>query len=127
MAALIDRALHLPDTATDPFTDDETSPFEASINRLAAQGISLGRTATTYAPGDLVTRGQMASFLARALGLTGGAGLDLFPDAAPAHGESIDALAVAGLTAGPSATTVSPPRRVHRDPTKRNRSVTGYY
>ncbi|HEY9558379.1 MAG TPA: 5'-nucleotidase C-terminal domain-containing protein [Acidimicrobiales bacterium] len=114
MAALIDRALHLPDTATDPFTDDETSPFEASINRLAAQGISLGRTATTYAPGDLVTRGQMASFLARALGLTGGAGLDLFPDAGPAHGESIDALAVAGITAGTSATTFSPSRQVNR-------------
>src|SRR3546814_17528273 len=56
----------------------------------------------------------MASFLARALGLTGGAGLDLFPDAGPAHGERIDALAVAGITAGTSATTFSPSRQVNR-------------
>src|SRR3546814_2425537 len=56
----------------------------------------------------------MASFLARALGLTEGAGLGLFPDAGPAHGESIDALAVAGITAGTSATTFSPSRQINR-------------
>src|SRR3546814_10137644 len=56
----------------------------------------------------------MASFLARALGLTEGAGLGLFPDAGPAHGESIDALAVAGITAGTSATTFSQSRQITR-------------
>src|SRR3546814_17397435 len=113
MAALIDRALHLPDTATDPFTDDETSPFEASINRLAAQGISLGRSATTYAPGDPVPRGQMASFLARALGLTAGAGLGLFPDAGPAPGARNAPPAAAPPTPAPRATTSLPAPPTH--------------
>lgn len=68
MAAFLDRALPLPSTTADFFTDDETSPFEASINRVAAEGITKGCTATTFCPLTLVTRGQMAAFLHRALG-----------------------------------------------------------
>lgn len=67
MAAFLDRALHLPPTAIDHFTDDETSSFEASIDRLAASGITKGCTATTFCPKATVTRGQMAAFLRRAL------------------------------------------------------------
>jgi Tol biopolymer transport system component len=70
MAAFLDRALKLPATTTDYFTDDATSIFQASINRLAAAGITAGCTATTFCPNDNVTRGQMAAFLHRALGAT---------------------------------------------------------
>ncbi|MGH2356567.1 MAG: glycosyl hydrolase family 18 protein, partial [Candidatus Limnocylindria bacterium] len=42
MAAFLVRALNPPSTATDYFTDDEASPFEADINRLAASGITGG-------------------------------------------------------------------------------------
>lgn len=48
-----------------------TGPHRASINALAARGITSGCTAGQYCPRGLVTREQMASFLARALGLGG--------------------------------------------------------
>lgn len=67
MAAYLDRALGLPSSATDFFTDDEASIFEANINALAAAGITSGCTATTFCPLLTVTRGQMAAFLHRAL------------------------------------------------------------
>ena len=69
MAAFLDRALHLPATATDYFTDDDGTTFEGNINRLAASGITTGCTAT-FCP-TAVTRGQMAAFLDRALNLAG--------------------------------------------------------
>jgi hypothetical protein len=66
MAAFLVRALGLPATTTDYFTDDETSTFEGDINRLAASGITKGCSPTTFCPDATVTRGQMAAFLHRA-------------------------------------------------------------
>jgi len=67
MAAFLVRALNLPTTSTDYFTDDNGTTFENDINRLAASGITTGCTPTTYCPKEDVTRGQMAAFLHRAL------------------------------------------------------------
>jgi S-layer homology domain len=67
MATFLARALELPATGEDFFTDDETSTHEISINRVAAAGIASGCTATTFCPKSAVTRGQMAAFLFRAL------------------------------------------------------------
>jgi hypothetical protein len=67
MAAFLVRALKLPPTSHDYFTDDNGSTFEANINALAASGITKGCTPTTYCPTESVTRGQMAAFLHRAL------------------------------------------------------------
>jgi hypothetical protein len=72
MAAFLARALDLPTTSTDYFTDDDESIFEDDINRLAAVGITKGCSpppGTAFCPVDRVLRDQMASFLARALGL----------------------------------------------------------
>ena len=69
MAAFIRRALNLEAVTTDPFTDDENSFAEADINALAASGITLGTSATNFSPAANVLRDQMASFIARALGL----------------------------------------------------------
>ena len=69
MAAFLDRALDLPDATADYFTDDESSPFEDSINRVREAGIASGCTATTFCPNVGVPRGQMAAFLDRALDL----------------------------------------------------------
>ena len=68
MAAFLVRALNLPTTSTDYFSDDNGTTFEQDINRLAAAGITTGCTATTFCPTANVTRGQMAAFLHRALG-----------------------------------------------------------
>ena len=66
MAMFIDRAMHLPPTDQDFFTDDNGMTGEASINRLAAAGITGGCATNRYCPKSLVTRAQMASFLVRA-------------------------------------------------------------
>ena len=71
MAAFLNRALDLPTPSGDPFTDDDTSVFEADIEALAASGITKGCNPPTndrFCPNDPVTRGQMAAFLFRALG-----------------------------------------------------------
>jgi hypothetical protein len=67
MAAFLDRALDPDPTGADFFTDDETSIFEASINRLAASGITTGCGSGKFCPLTSVTREQMAAFLRRAL------------------------------------------------------------
>ena len=108
MAAFLDRALHLPSTSTDFFTDDATSIFEPNINRLAAAGITTGCTPTTYCPLGLVTRGQMAAFLDRALHLPS-TSTDFFTDDATSIFEpNINRLAAAGITTGCTPTTYCP-------------------
>lgn len=72
MAAFLVRALALADVTTDAFTDDEASFAEDEINALATSGITKGTSATLFSPSAPVLRDQMASFLARALGLTTG-------------------------------------------------------
>ena len=67
MAAFLDRALELPATGAEFFSDDDGSTFEDSINRLAASGITTGCDETSFCPGDTITRAQMAAFLHRAL------------------------------------------------------------
>jgi SpoIID/LytB domain protein len=67
MASLLSRALELPATGADAFTDDGDSVHEDSINRLAAAGITLGGDDGRFRPRGGVTRGQMASFLERGL------------------------------------------------------------
>ena len=75
MATFLARALDLPEAAGDYFTDDAGSAHEDSINRVAEAGITLGCGATDsdrYCPDQVVTRAQMATFLARALQLPEG-------------------------------------------------------
>ena len=67
MATFLARAVDLPATSTDYFSDDNGTTHEPNINRIAAAGITKGCTPTTYCPNANVTRGQMAAFLRRAL------------------------------------------------------------
>ncbi|MEA2001882.1 MAG: S-layer homology domain-containing protein [Actinomycetota bacterium] len=71
MASFLVRALDLPDGSA-TFTDLGTSVHAADIGALATAGITRGCNPPTndlFCPQDPVTREQMASFLARALGL----------------------------------------------------------
>lgn len=73
MASFLVRALNLGPTTTDHFVDDGASVHHEDINRLAEAGITKGCNPPAndlYCPEDPVLRDQMASFLARALGLT---------------------------------------------------------
>ncbi len=72
MAAFLVRALGLTASGSHEFVDDDSSVFEADIERLAEEGITLGCNPPDndrFCPDDAITRAQMASFLARGLGL----------------------------------------------------------
>lgn len=71
MAAFLSRALELPPSGADHFIDDDGRFYEESANRMKDAGITLGcnQAGTLYCGDDPVTRGQMAAFLDRALGL----------------------------------------------------------
>ena len=114
MATFLARALSLPATGTDYFTDDETNKHEANINRLREAGITFGCTATTFCPDGLVTRAQMASFLARAFELTP-TDTDYFTDdEGNKHEANINAIRANGLTLGCGGTNFCPNGRVTR-------------
>jgi beta-lactamase superfamily II metal-dependent hydrolase len=74
MAAFVVRALQLTDDGGgNLYTDDDGSIFEGAIDRLGTAGITQGCNPPVndrFCPDAFVTRGQMAAFLARALGLT---------------------------------------------------------
>lgn len=70
MATLLVRALpHLDSADEDFFSDDDGSVHEGAINVLAHNGIAAGCEPGRFCPRTPVRRDQMASFLARALGL----------------------------------------------------------
>ena len=114
MAAFLVRALDLPATATDYFSDDESSTFEGDINRLAAAGITKGCTATTFCPKAIITRGQMAAFLVRALELPITATDFFTDDQTSGFHADINRLAAANVTKGCTATTFCPEATVTR-------------
>jgi virginiamycin B lyase len=88
----------------DRFSDDNTSTFELDIEWMAAEGITKGCNPPTndrFCPDSTVTRGQMAAFLVRALGLTDDGGGNLFTDDDESIFEGdIDRMATAGITKG---------------------------
>lgn len=81
------------------FSDDDTSPFEADIEAIAEAGITGGCGGTLFCPNDLVTRAQMAAFLARALDLPAGPDAG-FSDVGGTFEDDINAIASAGITQG---------------------------
>ena len=106
MASFLVRALDLP-PGPDAFGDDNGTTHEDAINALAATGITEGCTSSTFCPDEEVTRGQMASFLARALDLPPGP--DAFgDDNGTTHEDAINALAATGITQGCTSSTFCP-------------------
>lgn len=121
MAAFLVRALGLPQTSVDFFTDDSSSIFESDINRLAAAGVTSGCNPpanTNFCPDGKVTRGQMAAFLKRGFNLPGTT-VDFFVDDETSIFEGdINRLAASGITLGcnpPANTNFCPGQTVKRD------------
>lgn len=119
MAAFLDRALDLPATDTDHFVDDDDSPFEAEINRIASAGITKGCTSDgrSFCPHEPVPRDQMAAFLDRALDLPA-TDTDYFVDDDDnRHEDAINRSAEDGITFGcdDEGTRYCPRERVRRD------------
>ena len=71
MATFLVRAFDLQAAAAAGFADTDGNTHQANIDALAAAGVTAGckTDPLRYCPDRSVTRGQMATFLARALGL----------------------------------------------------------
>ncbi len=103
LAAFLHRALGSDldaDGGSSGFTDIADSEFRADIEWLAATGITKGCSTTRFCPDDRVTRGQIAAFLVRALGLTRSGGVDFSDDDHSVFEADIEKLAAAGITKG---------------------------
>ena len=69
IAAWLVTGFELEPSGTDHFDDDDGSAYEEAINALADHGLTTGCAPDRYCGGDTTSRAQMATFLARAIGL----------------------------------------------------------
>ena len=91
------------------FDDDNGNTHETNIDILATAEITLGCAERQFCPNNDVTRGQFASLLVRAAGLSGGENADRFvDDDGNTHETNIDILAHNDVTQGCTATTFCP-------------------
>lgn len=105
MAAFLTRFLGLSKIGTGvSFADTGGSVFESDILRLATAGITKGCNPPVndmFCPNSVVTRGQMAAFLARALGLKDvSSGVSFTDTGSSVFQQDILAMATAGITKG---------------------------
>ncbi len=115
MASFLARTVNLPPATMDYFTDDIGSLHEGDINRLAEAGITFGCTPTTFCRDRIVTREQMASFLARAFALPGGSPDFFSDDTGSQHEADINSVATAGITSGCGGGRYCPASSVTRE------------
>jgi S-layer homology domain len=108
------RIFELTAPAT-PFTDIGSSIFKGDIEWLFGSGITKGCTTTAFCPNSVVTREQMASFLARARNLPA-ASRDFFTDDENSvHEADINRVAQAGIAAGCGGGRYCPTRTISRE------------
>ena len=100
--------LEYPLPASLTFSDTFNSVHRDNIEALAAAGITKGCTAGRFCPRDLVTRGQMAAFLNRALGLPAASSAGFVDTVGNTFEDDIDRRAKAGITQGCDATHFCP-------------------
>ena len=115
MATFIARSLGI--TGTDPpqFPDAHDSVHAAAIAAVSEAGIASGFADGTFRPSEAVTRGQMASFLARAANLSPATHGSFSDVAGSVHADSIDAVAQVGITTGFADGTFRPDDPVSRE------------
>ena len=102
--ALGTRSPHIDGVTVDrfyPFADMEATAHTDSIFAIWEAGITNGCGGEFFCPEDTVTRAQMATFLARSLGLAAGDD-HRFADVEPTsvHAPNINAIAQAGISLG---------------------------
>lgn len=101
------------------FIDDDGSTHEGDIEAILAAGITHGCDARKirFCPGDTITRGQFAAFLARALNLPTSSTNHFVDDNGHLFEADINKIAAAGITLGcnpPSNTRFCPDTSVRR-------------
>lgn len=129
VARMIDHADPdaLPDAGTDnafPCDVEAGNVHFANIQRLAAAGVVLGGPGgsdpTCYGPGQQVRRGQMASFINRAIEEVTGAPITsatnaFTDDEGNVHEANINGLAAEGIVVGTGGGLYDPDGSVRRD------------
>jgi hypothetical protein len=104
----------------DGFTDvPDSNVHEPAIDCVVHWQVAEGRTAGSYAPSDVVSREQMASFIARlveraGVALPAGSRDHFRDDDTSVHQDSINRLAEAGIVVGKGDGTYDPRRDVSR-------------
>jgi S-layer homology domain len=115
MASFLARSLNLQPSPRDYFTDDTGTLHEGDINALAHAGITFGCTPTTFCRDRVVTREQMASFLARGFALDATTQDFFNDDTGSQHEADINAVASAGITSGCGGGRYCPAASVTRE------------
>ena len=100
MASFMVRAGSLGPATKDFFTDDDGSFHENDTNSIAAAGVTLGCAPGRFCSSEIVTRGELASFLYRHLGLAPAVSDYFTDDSGSVHEEAINALTEAGIVQG---------------------------
>lgn len=101
------------------FGDTTGNVHEAAIDCIAWWQITQGSGSGRYGPGGVVTRGQMATFIARMIERSGGSLPTQSPDAFPdddgtLHEDDINRVAAAGIVSGGADGTYRPGLEVTR-------------
>ena len=99
-----------PKSSVSPFTDvPATAYYYNAVLWAVEQGITVGTSATTFSPDATCTRGQIVTFLFRAVGTTTNEN-DPFVDVADGayYADAVKWAVAESVTAGTSATTFSP-------------------
>lgn len=115
MASFIGRALDLEPQSWTPFRDvDSSTTHGRNIAAIYRAGVTRGCTSDRFCPGSLVTRAEMASFMARAFDVP--AARSRFPDVdrRSTHAGAIGGLAEVGISKGYSDGTYRPGQHLTR-------------
>lgn len=101
------------------FSDDDDSVHAANIDKIFAQGITVGCNPPLndkFCPDRNITRGEMAAFIARALNLTAMTGTSPYDDVGGHLFEiAVDKIQTAGIGFGCDAESFCPDRPLERD------------
>ena len=106
--------------AAHKFTDVAGNVHADNIARVFGLGVTAGRTATTFAPNDTITRAEAATMLKNAhvalkVNLAGVTPSTAFTDLGTSvHASNINILAGAGVVSGKTATTFAPSASILR-------------
>ncbi len=95
-----ETAAHWQPAPAYPFGDIATSPFVHDIVWLHDEGLTQGCTAFWFCPKASVTRGEVATFIARTLALPPVATDYFTDDDSSTHESSIDRIRAAGIVSG---------------------------